>query len=195
MVSVNFDDGLQRCAWTTRDPVYIAYHDEEWGVPERDPGRLFEMMTLEGFQAGLSWLTILKKRENFRRAFKNFDAATVARFRTRDVERLMGDAGIVRNRAKIEATIGNARAWLTLAKHEGDPAEFLWYFVGGAPKRNHPRRLADVPAKSPEAQAMSKALAKRGFRFVGPTICYAFMQATGMVIDHTIDCFRYRKSG
>jgi DNA-3-methyladenine glycosylase I len=172
------------------DPLYVAYHDEEWGVPSHDDRHLFELLVLEGAQAGLSWATILRKREGYRRAFADFDVAKVARFDDRDVERLLADAGIVRNRLKVESAIANARATLDLDVPLG---EFLWSFVGGEPKVNRWRTLREIPAQTEESVAMSKALKKRGFRFVGPTVCYAFMQATGLVNDHTVDCFRYRE--
>ncbi len=180
-----------RCAWVSADPVYAAYHDEEWGVPEWDDRALFEKLILDGFQAGLSWLTILKKRDNFRRAFDDFDPQRIAAYTSDDVARLMADAGIVRNRAKIEATIGNARGWLEIMDEGDGFSAFLWDFVDGRPKANTWRRLTDVPAETTESKAMSKALKARGFRFVGPTIVYAFMQAVGMVNDHTTDCFRH----
>lgn len=180
----------QRCAWVPEDdPLYVAYHDEEWGVPSRDDVHLFEMLTLEGAQAGLSWATILRKREGYRRAFAGFDIEAVARFGERDVERLLGDAGIVRNRAKVESAINNARRVLEL---DGTLADHLWSFVDGKPIDGRRRTLADVPAETPESRAMSKDLKRRGFRFVGPTICYALMQAAGLVNDHVTSCFRYR---
>ena len=180
----------RRCAWVPEDdPLYVSYHDKEWGVPSHDERHLFEMLVLEGAQAGLSWSTILRKRDNYRRAFAGFDAAQVARFDERDVERLLGDAGIVRNRAKIDAAIANARASLELGSLDG----FLWGFVGGRPLQNSWKTLRDIPAETAESKAMSKELKRRGFRFVGPTICYAFMQACGLVNDHTVDCFRYRE--
>jgi DNA-3-methyladenine glycosylase I len=179
---------MTRCAWVPEaEPLYVAYHDEEWGVPSHDERHLFELLVLEGAQAGLSWATILRKREGYRRAFAGFDAEAVARFGRGDVERLLGDAGIVRNRAKIEATIANAQAVLALDSLD----ELLWTFVGGAPIQNRFRRLPELPAETPESKAMSKELKRRGFRFVGPTTCYAFMQAVGMVNDHTVDCFRH----
>jgi len=182
----------RRCAWAgTADPLYIRYHDEEWGVPLHDDRRLFEFLVLEGAQAGLSWRTILNKRERYRAAFARFDPRRVARFGSRDVARLLADAGIVRNRMKINAAIANARAVLHVQKEHGSLDRYLWSFVGGTPIRNRWRTIRDVPAKTPEAEAMSRDLRSRGFRFVGPTICYAFMQATGMVNDHTVDCFRY----
>ena len=178
---------MKRCAWVPADdPLYVAYHDEEWGVPSHDERHLFEMLVLEGAQAGLSWSTILKKRDGYRRAFANFDVTQVARFREGDVERLMQDAGIVRNRMKIEAAIANARATL----EAGSLDQLVWSFVGGEPIQSAWKTLAEVPAETAESKAMSKELKRRGFRFVGPTICYAFMQACGLVNDHTVDCFR-----
>jgi DNA-3-methyladenine glycosylase I len=183
---------LSRCAWVPEsDPLYVAYHDEEWGVPSHDERHLFEMLVLEGAQAGLSWSTILRKREGYRKAFAGFEVAKVARFGPRDIERLMGDAGIVRNRLKIESAIANARATLELESLD----ELLWSFRGGKPLQNRFRRLTDIPAETAESKAMSKELKRRGFRFVGPTVCYAFMQACGLVNDHTVDCFRYREVG
>jgi DNA-3-methyladenine glycosylase I len=181
---------VKRCAWVPEgDPLYIAYHDEEWGVPSHDERHLFEMLVLEGAQAGLSWSTILRKRENYRRAFAEWDVEKIAGFGERDVERLMNDAGIVRNRLKIESAIANARAALELESLD----ELLWSFVGGEPKANSWKALAELPAETEESKAMSKELKRRGFRFVGPTVCYAFMQACGLVNDHTTDCFRYRE--
>jgi len=171
----------------------IAYHDREWGVPERDDRALFGKLVLDGFQAGLSWRTILLKRENFLRAFDGFDPEAMASYGPRKVEALMADAGIVRNRAKIESAIGNARAWLEFAGEPGSFSRFLWQFTGGCTLVNGWKSLSDLPAKTPEAEAMSRALKDRGFRFCGPTICYAFMQAVGMVNDHTTDCFRRRE--
>jgi len=179
---------VKRCAWVPEgDPEYVAYHDEEWGVPSRDDRHLFEMLTLEGAQAGLSWSTILRKRDGYRKAFANFDAAKVARFSKRDVERLLADPGIVRNRLKVESTVNNAQRVLEL----DSLADYLWGFVGGEPLVNRWKTLAEVPAETAESKAMSKDLKKRGFRFVGPTVCYAFMQACGLVNDHTVNCFRY----
>ena len=169
----------------------LRYHDEEWGVPSHDDRHLFEMLALEGAQAGLSWTTILNKRENYRRAFDGFDVDKVARYREADINRLLADAGIVRNRAKIEATIGNARAMLGVCDEFGSFDAYIWRFVGGTPRRNAFRSLPDLPASTPESDAMSKDLKKRGFSFVGATICYAFMQAVGMVNDHEVTCFRY----
>jgi len=180
-----------RCAWVGADPLYTAYHDEEWGVPEWDDQALFEKLILDGFQAGLSWLTILKKRDNFRRAFHDFDPQRIAAYTPDDVARLMADAGIVRNRAKIEATIGNARGWLEIMAEGDGFSAFLWDFVDGTPKVNHWQSLSNVPAETDVSKALSKTLKARGFRFVGPTIVYAFMQAVGMVNDHTTDCFRH----
>jgi DNA-3-methyladenine glycosylase I len=180
-------DQRERCAWSTGSDQYLAYHDEEWGVPTRDAGRLFEFLVLEGAQAGLSWSTILNKRDGYRAAFAGFDPAQVAAFDDDDVARCLADPGIVRNRAKVAAAIGNARAWLELE----DPAAFLWDFVGGTPVQNAWRSLAELPATTPSAEAMSAALKARGFRFVGPTICYSLMQACGLVNDHVLDCFRH----
>lgn len=165
----------------------VAYHDEEWGVPSRDPRDLFELITLEGAQAGLSWMTILRKRDGYRRAFVEFDVERIARFGDKDVERLLADPGIVRNRAKIEATIGNARAVLAL---DTPLPDLLWNFVGGEPIVSRPRALAEIPAETEESRAMSKELKRRGFRFVGPTICYALMQSAGLADDHLVGCFR-----
>ena len=180
-----------RCGWVNDDPLYIGYHDHEWGVPVRDDRKLYEMLTLEGAQAGLSWYTILRKREAYRRAFDGFDPERVARYDERKVASLLEDPGIVRNRLKVRAAIGNARAWLDLRESGTGFGEYLWEFTGGAPVVNAWRRLEDVPASTPVSEAMSKALKRLGFRFVGPTICYAFMQAVGMVNDHVTTCFRW----
>jgi DNA-3-methyladenine glycosylase I len=181
-----------RCPWAgIADPLYARYHDEEWGVPKTDDAQMFEKLVLEGFQAGLSWLTILKKRENFRKAFHGFDAARIARYGAKDVARLMADAGIVRNRLKIEATIDNARALLKLQERTG-LADFLWGLADGRPQINEHRSFKTVPAQTPASKAVSKALIAEGFRFVGPTTVYAFMQAVGMVNDHLVSCFRYQ---
>jgi len=182
-----------RCGWANGGPLEIAYHDSEWGVPSRDDRHLFEMLILEGAQAGLSWSTILRKRENYRKAFARFDPAKVARFDGRKRAALMRDAGIVRNRLKIEATVVNARQVLAVQDEHGTLAAYLWQFVGGEPIRNRWASLRQVPAETAESRALSRALVKRGFRFVGPTICYAFMQATGMVNDHITTCFRHSK--
>jgi DNA-3-methyladenine glycosylase I len=182
---------LRLCSWPTDDPEYVAYHDEEWGVPIRDSQLLFEKLTLDGFQAGLSWLTILRKRANFRNAFDGFKPEKIAEYTDEKFDALMADAGIVRNRAKIAATIGNAQAYLAMHKGGEDFSDFLWGFVGGEPIRNTWKSWQDIAAETPESKAMSKALKAKGFKFVGPTICYAFMQAVGMVNDHQMACFRY----
>jgi DNA-3-methyladenine glycosylase I len=183
---------VKRCEWAPLDvPLYLAYHDQEWGVPVHDDRRLFEMLVLEGAQAGLSWSTILNKREGYRRAFAGFDPATVARFSARRVDRLLVDPSIVRNRLKVESTVTNAQAVLRVQEEDGSLDPYLWSFVGGAPKVNRFRTLADIPAETTESKAMSKDLKRRGFRFVGPTVCYAFMQACGLVQDHVTSCFRY----
>jgi len=179
----------RRCGWA-QDPLDIRHHDEEWGVPEHDDRRLFEFLILEGAQAGLSWLTILRKREAYRRVFAGFDPAQVADFSKADVQRLMGDDGIVRNRAKIEAAIANARAFLVIEHECGSFASYVWQFVGGKPIQNTWRGLREIPAETEESRLLSRDLVKRGFRFVGPTICYAFMQSVGMVNDHVVGCFR-----
>jgi DNA-3-methyladenine glycosylase I len=186
-------DDVRRCEWAPLgDPLYVAYHDEEWGVPSRDDRHLYEMLVLEGAQAGLSWSTILRKREGYRRAFAGFDPAAVARFGDADVARLLADPGIVRNRLKVESAIANARATLEVQERDGGLATFLWSFVGGEPRVNCFRALVDIPAETPESRAMSTELKRRGFRFVGPTVCYAFMQACGLVNDHVVGCFRRR---
>ena len=188
---------LKRCAWSSvaGDPLYLAYHDEEWGVPSRDDRHLFELLVLEGAQAGLSWSTILHKREGYRHAFAGFEIERVARFGPRDVERLLGDAGIVRNRLKVASAIENARCVLEVQAERGSLADYLWEFVGGEPIVGRFASLAETPAETAESRAMSKDLKRRGFRFVGPTICYAFMQATGLVNDHVTTCFRFRELG
>jgi DNA-3-methyladenine glycosylase I len=178
---------MPRCFWCNQDPLYMSYHDEEWGVPQRDPRALFELLLLEGFQAGLSWITVLKKRERYREVLFGFDPERLARMSDEYIEQLMQDPGIIRNLLKLKAARQNAQAWLALQ----DPVTWLWSFVGGVPKVNHFQDRSQVPAVTPEAEAMSKALRKAGFNFVGPTICYAYMQATGMVMDHTTDCDRY----
>ena len=180
----------QRCGWA-RDPLDVQHHDEEWGVPEHDDRRLFEFLILEGAQAGLSWLTILKKRDGYRKAFAGFDPEKVARFSASDVRRLLQDEGIVRNRAKIEATVGNALACRDIQREYGSFAAYVWQFVGGTPIQNAWTALGDVPSETDVSRALSRDLTRRGFRFVGPTICYAFMQSVGMVNDHIVDCFRW----
>jgi DNA-3-methyladenine glycosylase I len=180
-----------RCAWSASDPLYIAYHDTEWGVPIHDDQQLFEFLVLEGAQAGLSWITILRKRDAFRRAFNQFDPVKVAAYDDAKIAALMNDPGIIRNRVKINAAIGNARAFLKVQEEFGSFDTYIWQFVNGKPIQNQWHSLNEIPAKTNESEAMSKDLIKRGFKFVGPTICYAHMQATGMVNDHTTDCFRY----
>jgi DNA-3-methyladenine glycosylase I len=182
-----------RCAWAGSDPASIRYHDKEWGVPVHNDQKLFAMLILEGAQAGLSWITILKKRKNYKRAFSNFDPGKMARFRTRKVRELLSNDGIVRNRLKIKAAVKNAQAFLAVQQEFGSFDTYIWQFVGGSPKQNTWRGLKEIPATTPESDAMSKDLKARGFSFVGSTICYAFMQAVGMVNDHTADCFRYRQ--
>ena len=180
-----------RCAWVSADPLYQDYHDRQWGRPEHDDRILFEMLTLEGAQAGLSWLTVLRKRENYRRIFDNFDAAIISRYDAAKVAALLADPGIVRNRAKIASTIGNAKAFLAVQAEFGSFDAYLWRFVDGQPIVNHWTGLGQVPAKTPISDALSKDLQKRGFKFVGSTICYAFMQAVGMVNDHLVKCHRH----
>jgi DNA-3-methyladenine glycosylase I len=184
-------ESVCRCAWAGQDPLYVAYHDEEWGVPVRDDRRLFEFLVLEGAQAGLSWLTILRKREGYRRAFAGFHPERVAAFGAADVERLVSDPGIVRNRLKIESAVSNARAFLRVQEEHGSFASYVWGFVDGETIQNMWRTVGEIPAKTPEAEQLSRDLKAQGFRFVGPTICYAHMQATGMVNDHMVDCFRW----
>ena len=180
----------QRCAWCGTDPLYMKYHDEEWGVPVHDDRKLFEMLTLEGAQAGLSWITILRKRENYRKAFNNFDPKKIARYGWKKVGQLLRDEGIVRNRLKIASTIKNAAAFLAVQKEYGSFDNYVWKFVGGTTKHNSPRTLKDIQPTTPLSDTLSKDLKKRGFRFVGSTICYAFMQAVGIVDDHTTNCYR-----
>ena len=184
-----------RCWWADNgDPLYSAYHDEEWGVPLHDDRKLFEMLILEGFQAGLSWITILRKRENFRKAFHQFDPEVIAQFKKRDLDRLMNDAGIVRNRLKIEASVLNARAFLSIQKEFGSFDKFIWHFTGGKTQRKPAGFTREqIVAKTPESDLMSKELLRRGFKFVGSTICYAFMQAVGMVDDHVESCWKYKR--
>jgi len=185
---------MPRCPWATTEPN-ITYHDQEWGVPVHDDRLLFEFLILEGAQAGLSWTTILKKRENYRKAFDGFRVEKIARYGARDVQRLLGDAGIVRNRLKIAAAIENAKLFRAVRKEFGTFDAYLWDFVGGKPIQNRWRRMADVPARTPESDAMSRDLLRRGFKFVGSTICYAMMQATGMVNDHLVTCLRHAQLG
>lgn len=181
-----------RCAWVMlNEPLYVDYHDKEWGVPVHDDRVLFEFLTLEGAQAGLSWLTILKRREGYRKAFANFDVKKVAQFDQEKIEKLLQNEGIIRNRLKVESTVANARHFMEIQKEFGSFDKYVWGFVGGKPIKNHWKNLKDIPAASEEAKALSKDLLKRGFKFVGPTIMYAFMQAVGMVDDHTCDCFKY----
>jgi len=182
-----------RCGWAGADPLYVAYHDEEWGVPVHDDQTLFEFLILEGAQAGLSWSTILNKRENYRRAFDNFDPKKVAAYDEAKVAELLSDPGIVRNKLKVRSAVANARAFLAVQEEFGRFDAYIWQFVGGQPKQNGWRTLAEIPAQTAESEAMSKDLRRRGFNFVGPTICYAFMQAVGMVNDHTVDCFRHQE--
>ena len=184
-------DGVTRCPWSKNDPLYIAYHDEEWGVPEYDDRALYEKLVLDGFQAGLSWITILRKRENFRRAFDGFEPEKIARYRPNKIERLMADAGIVRNRAKINGAVLSARGWLEAMEKGPGFSKLLWDFVDGRPKLNNFRSIKQVPAETATSRAMSKELAQRGFKFCGPTIVYAFMQAVGMVNDHLVTCHRH----
>ncbi len=183
----------ERCAWCGTDSLYLNYHDVEWGAPVHDDRRLFEMLVLDGAQAGLSWLTILRKRENYRQAFDGFDPELIARYDEQRIAQLLADPGIVRNRLKVEAAVKNARGYLTVQERHGAFGSFLWRYVGGTPRQNAWRTLAEVPARTAEAEAMSRDLKRLGFVFVGPTICYAFMQAVGMVNDHTINCFRHRE--
>jgi len=184
---------VTRCTWCLASPEYIRYHDEEWGVPVHDERGLFEFLVLEGAQAGLSWSTILSKRGGYRRAFEDFDAQRIARFTARRLSALLEDTGIVRNRLKIESAVRNARALLTLREDTGSFDAYIWSFVGGAPIQNARRSPSEVPANTPQSDAMSKDLKKRGFSFVGTTVCYAFMQAVGMVNDHVVDCFRWKE--
>lgn len=184
---------VKRCPWPSDDPLMIAYHDTEWGVPLHDDRKLYEFIVLDGAQAGLSWSTVLRKRDNYCRAFRGFDPGIVARFTAKDVERLLRDRGIIRNRLKIESAITNAKMFLAIRKEFGSFDAYIWQFTGGKTVQHRCRRLADIPTTSKESDAMSKDLKKRGFKFVGSTICYAFMQAAGMINDHLVDCFRYRE--
>jgi len=190
-VALAHPDGLKRCPWPKLDPLYVAYHDDEWGVPECDDRALYEKLVLDGFQAGLSWITILRKRENFRRAFSDFEPEKIARYTPKKIERLMQDEGIVRNRMKIEGTVLSARAWLNVMDSGPGFSRLLWDFVDGTPKVNSYRSTKQIPAETAISQKMSKELARRGFKFCGPTIVYAFMQAVGMVNDHLVTCHRH----
>ena len=191
-MSSSAPDGRTRCAWApVGDPLYLAYHDDEWGVPSHDDRDLYEMLVLEGAQAGLSWATILHKREGYRRAFEGFEPEIVARFGRRDIDRLLADPGIVRNRLKVESAVSNARCVLEVQNAESSLAAYLWGFVAGRPIVGAWRALGDIPSKTAESDAMSKDLKRRGFRFVGPTVCYSLMQSTGMAQDHVVDCYRY----
>jgi DNA-3-methyladenine glycosylase I len=190
-IAISHPDGLTRCPWPKLDPLYVAYHDDEWGVPEFDDRALYEKLVLDGFQAGLSWITILRKRDNFRRAFSEFQPEKIARYTPKRVERLMQDAGIVRNRMKIEGTVLSARAWLNVMDKGPGFSRLLWDFVDGEPKINSYRSTKQIPAENAVSQKMSKELASRGFKFCGPTIVYAFMQAVGMVNDHLVSCHRH----
>lgn len=183
------------CDWPGDDPLMIEYHDTEWGVPVHDDRKLFEFLVLDAAQAGLSWRTVLKKRENYRKAFRQFDPEKVARFKTRDIERLLGDPGIIRNRLKVESAVANAKAMIEVQKEFGSFDRYIWGFTGGKTVKNKWKRLEQLPAESEESRAMSRDMKKRGFRFCGPVICYAFMQAAGMVNDHLVHCFRYREVG
>jgi DNA-3-methyladenine glycosylase I len=184
-------DDRPRCPWCGSDPLYVAYHDEEWGVPVVDDRKLFEKLILEGAQAGLSWITVLRRRESYRRAFEGFDPVKLAAWGEDEVAARLADPGIIRNRLKVESAVSNARAWLEHFPGDGELAAFLWSFVDGAPVQNRPASLADLPAETPASRAMSRELKRRGFRFVGPTICYAFMQSMGLVNDHLVGCFRH----
>jgi DNA-3-methyladenine glycosylase I len=191
MSEANRADELSRCPWVGQDELYVAYHDHEWGQPEYDDRALFEKLVLDGFQAGLSWIIILRKRDNFRRAFDGFEPAKIARYTQKKIERLLQDEGIVRNRAKIEGSILSARGWLDIMEKGPGFSKFLWNFVDGRPKINHWRSIKQVPAETGQSRAISKELAGRGFKFCGPTIVYAFMQAVGMVNDHLVKCYRH----
>jgi DNA-3-methyladenine glycosylase I len=183
----------KRCDWLTVDAIYIAYHDIEWGVPVHDDTKLFEMLILEGAQAGLSWLTVLKRRESYRQAYDSFDPAKIAKWDKAKIEALLKNPGIIRNRLKVKAAVINAQAYLKVIEEFGSFDAFIWSFVGDSPIRNSWRNIKEIPATTPESDTMSKELKKRGFKFTGSTICYAFMQAVGMVNDHTVDCFRYNE--
>ena len=183
----------KRCAWLTGDPLYISYHDNDWGVPVHDDTRLFEMLILEGAQAGLSWLTILRRRENYRKAYDGFDPACMAEWDQDKIESLLKDPGIIRNRLKVEGARTNARAFIQVVGEFGSFDTFIWSFVGNKPIHNSWKTIGEIPATTPESDRMSRELKKRGFKFIGPTICYAFMQAVGMVNDHTVDCYRHKE--
>ena len=191
MTQKNMDDTLRRCEWANGSELLQSYHDNEWGVALHDDRRLFEFLILEGAQAGLSWSTILNKREGYRKAFDNFDVKKIAAYSDEDIARLLANPEIVRNRLKVNAAITNARAFLQVQKEYGSFDKYIWQFVGGKPVRNSWKKMSDIPASTPESDAMSKDLRERGFKFVGTTICYAFMQAVGMVNDHVVECFRY----
>ena len=182
---------IKRCTWCGDDPLYVEYHDHEWGVPIHDDRKLFEMLILEGAQAGLSWITILRKREAYREAFDEFDPEKIAKYRSSKIESLLKNPGIVRNRLKVQSTVTNAQAFLEIVESEGSFDSYIWSFIGTSPRINRFKTLKDIPAKTPESDTMSKDLKRRGFKFIGSTICYAFMQAVGMVNDHTTDCFRH----
>ena len=186
-------DTRNRCEWPGTDPLYVGYHDREWGVPLHNDKKLFEFLILEGAQAGLSWITVLKRRDGYRKAFSGFDPARVARYDKRKIERLLKDPGIIRNRQKVESAVKNARAFLKVVSEFGSFDRYSWQFVGGAPRQNSWRTIKELPAETEESRLLSKDLKSRGFSFVGPTICYAHMQATGMVNDHVVSCFRYRE--
>ena len=182
-----------RCEWAGSDPLYLDYHDKEWGIPEHNDQKLFEMLILEGAQAGLSWITILRKRENYRKAFDNFDPKKIAAYNKTKIQELLNNEGIVRNKLKVNAAVQNAGGFLEIQKEFSDFDTYIWQFIGGKPRPNSFKQMKELPAKTPESEAMSKDLIKRGFKFVGPTICYAFMQAVGMVNDHVVSCFRYEE--
>ena len=192
---MNEDKMQKRCEWAGSDPLYIEYHDNEWGVPVHDDRKIFEMLVLEGAQAGLNWLTVLRKRENYRKAFDNFDPRKVAKYDSKKLQELLANEGIIRNKLKIHSAIQNARAFLEVQKEFGSFDAYIWQFVGGRPIRNSWKSLSELPGQTAESEAMSKDLKRRGFGFVGPTICYAHMQATGMVNDHVVTCFRYKEVG
>ncbi len=192
-MSHDMQKSLKRCPWTTNDSIMIAYHDREWGVPLHNDRKLFEFLVLGGAQAGLSWSTVLRKRENFRKAFHRFDPVVIASFKDKDVQRLLRNVGIIRNRSKIKAAVTNAKMVLEIREKFGSFDAYIWQFTGGKPLQHRFERLAEIPSTTAESDVMSKDLKKRGFKFVGSTICYAFMQAVGMVNDHMIDCFRYRE--